>query len=122
MNWSYLAGLIDGEGSIDCNPEGNHGHLRVGIRISNTNRQVLEETRTFLGCAGICRQPDTGTFKQQKPCYMFYVAGWRNILRICEGIQSDSIIKHDKVNKTIALIKNNSWRYHRLELPTFPRL
>jgi len=44
MNWDYLAGFLDGEGSIIIKPP------RVRLYISNTNKEVLEKIRDFVKC------------------------------------------------------------------------
>ena len=47
MNWDYLAGFLDGEGSIIIKPP------RVRLYISNTNKEVLEKIRDFVKCGNV---------------------------------------------------------------------
>ena len=43
MTWDYIAGFVDGEGSITKRKKS------YNVYISQTNRQVLEEIRGFVG-------------------------------------------------------------------------
>ena len=47
MDWSYIAGFIDGEGSIILS-EG-----RVKIAVPNTNINVLNEICKFIGVGNV---------------------------------------------------------------------
>ena len=49
MDWKYLAGFIDGEGSIIIKPP------RVRLYISNTNEEILNKIYSFLKCGRVFR-------------------------------------------------------------------
>ncbi len=51
MNWDYLAGFIDGEGSLCISYSRNR--FTAHIDVGNTNKRVLEEIREFLVQNGV---------------------------------------------------------------------
>ncbi len=52
MDWSYIAGFFDGEGNFKIGrikiTKGKIAH-QLQIRITNTNKEVLEEIKRFVG-------------------------------------------------------------------------
>src|SRR6266550_8507331 len=52
-DWAYLAGLIDGDGSIFCSKRMNCGTYRIFVSISNNNVDLLRNLfNTFGGAKG----------------------------------------------------------------------
>ena len=47
MNWSYIAGFFDGEGSLTHHGKG------FRITIPQTNEEVLKSIKKFVGCGNI---------------------------------------------------------------------
>ena len=47
MDWNYLAGFLDGEGSIIIKPP------RVRLYISNTNKDILNQIKDFVKCGSV---------------------------------------------------------------------
>ena len=49
----YMAGIVDGEGSISIrreNPKGNYVYYRVTLRVTNTNKELIDWLqKTFNG-------------------------------------------------------------------------
>lgn len=53
MNWDYIAGLFDGEGSLYLRDDPKD--TRLCLKISNCHLETLEEVRRFLGYGQIIR-------------------------------------------------------------------
>ena len=48
MNWDYLAGFVDGEGSIGITSMRKGQQFVPFLSIGNTNQQILKDIRDFL--------------------------------------------------------------------------
>ena len=102
MNWDYLAGFIDGEGSIIIKPP------RVRLYISNTNKEVLEEITKFVKCGRVYEiKRKLGKWKRQ---YGSTIANHRDCLRILEGIKGKLIVKEYLCIKAIDYINGKRWQ------------
>ena len=103
MNWDYIAGFVDGEGSILI-PQ----NKRVKISIYNTNRESLEEIKNFIGY-GTIRFVDRNPGKW-KPSGIYSITNSRKIiLPILEELKDRCIIKKEKINEAIEFIKEKKW-------------
>ena len=104
----YLAGLIDGEGSIIIPKKKN---LRVGIYIANTHVGVLEWClRNFpFGNLRLVkrkqRYSSDGKIKHDI-CYQFYSQGTRNVYMILVGLLPYLIIKKEKAEECVGFLEN----------------
>lgn len=100
MNWGYIAGFFDGEGSIVTNVNGN-GH---GIRISitNTHLPTMQAIEQFLNRQGITgllviKPPAQG----RKACWHWRSSNRFAIIGFLNAILPFSITKHDKAVDTL---------------------
>ncbi len=103
MNWDYIAGFIDGEGSILINPP------RVRIYISNTNKPILIEIKNFLKCGTIfdVKRKENKNWSKQ---YMFVLSNHKDCLIVLQHLKNKLIIKKDKCQEAINYISNKRWQ------------
>lgn len=105
MDWSYLSGFIDGEGSIVIYNKPKH--KRVSVYIPNTNKDVVYKIHKFLKCGNVYeydRKP-----KIWKPYYVFKITAHKKVLYILKKIQPFVIVKKEKVEKAIKFIEESQW-------------
>ena len=102
MNWDYIAGFIDGEGSIIIKPP------RIRIYISNTNKEILTAIRKFLKCGSIYKIKRTN--KNWKDQFGWTICDHTHCLRILEGLKDKLVVKKDKCEKAIKYIKGKRWQ------------
>lgn len=104
MNWDYLAGFIDGEGSIIIRPP------RVRIYIANTNKKVLEEIRNFVNCGRVYEINMEGKSKKWNKQYGWTVGFHIEILKILKNLKNRLIIKKELCEEAIKYIENKRWQ------------
>ncbi len=102
MNWDYIAGFIDGEGSIIISPP------RVRLFISNTDKRVLEKIRDFskLGTIIEVKRKENPKWKKS---YVWNLGSHKDCLTVLKKLKNKLIIKKDKCKKAISFIKNKRW-------------
>jgi len=108
MNWDYIAGLIDGEGTIGINETYN----RVYIKISNTHKPTLEKVQIFLKNKGIKSTITINNPKIKNLCYNLIIGGNIGAIRVLTAIQDRVYIKRKKVKKAINFLKNTPHRWY----------
>ena len=94
----WLAGFIDGEGSIDIAKKGRSYCLR--LTITNTNLEVLEKIRERVG-AGHVEKKSHGTLTR-RTCYRFcctYHTAKKNVRRVLPYLQIKK--EHAEIGLTI---------------------
>ena len=99
--WSYLAGIIDGEGSINLVPNGRIS-TQPRIDVVNTNMDLLLFVKNRIG--GEIHEKKLGT-KSVKPCFVLYFQSHNKVLAILEKTLPYLIIKKEKAIEIINLIK-----------------
>jgi len=93
---SWLAGVIDGEGSIGLYDYGREGR-RVCIQFSNTNKEFIEEARKIIGCGTkVNRTNIHKSHKGRKPMYVYSLKGSNRCYWILKQIITYLIIKKQK--------------------------
>lgn len=92
MNWKYIAGFFDGEGSIVS----GSGVSSVYVRISQKNRHILDDIRFFLSANGIV-SGITFDKRVSKPSHNLYLASRSSVTLFLT-----SIFPYLRVKKTIA--------------------
>lgn len=106
MNWDYLSGFIDGEGSIIIKPP------RVRLYISNTNKEILEKIKKFVKCGAVYEVKRKNKNKWRKQ-YGWTICHHKEVLRILKEIKDKLIIKKELCEKAISYIENKRWhRYY----------
>jgi hypothetical protein len=102
MNWDYLAGFIDGEGSIIIKPP------RVRLYISNTNKSVLEDIKKFVKCGMVYHvKRNNSNWKEQ---YGWIICYHKEVLNILKELRTRLIIKKELCEKAIKYIENKRWQ------------
>lgn len=102
MNWDYIAGFIDGEGSIIVVPP------RVRIYISNTNKKVLERICKFIGAGkvSVVKRQMKENWKEQ---YAWTLCEHSKCLEILKKLENKLIIKREKCQEAIKYIESKRW-------------
>ena len=85
MDWKYIAGFFDGEGSISHNGRGYR------ITIPQTNLEVLEIIKDFCGFGGTISV--TKRKSHWKDSWIFYVASQREVYNFLSHIFPYLIVK-----------------------------
>lgn len=99
MDYSYVAGFFDGEGSamaltIKRNISGKTMfRIRPVIKIAQGRREILDEIRSFLGYGTV-----TGA---NCGCFALQINGNKNIMRFADEVGRSLVIK----KKQVALLK-----------------
>ncbi|MEK7630042.1 MAG: LAGLIDADG family homing endonuclease [Patescibacteria group bacterium] len=94
INWNYIAGFIDGEGSIVKNGEKDYR-----IAIPQTHEGVLKEIKSFTGVGNICKVKKRKD--HWKESWIYYVAKQEDVFTVLKQIHPYSIVKKDIVLSTI---------------------
>lgn len=93
MNWSYIAGFFDGEGSITRVSKG------VRISISQTNEPVLNDIKEFAGYGFVFknrkRQP------HWKDSWVYYIARQEEVYKFLKSVYPHLTVKKELAQKTI---------------------
>ncbi|MDO8623271.1 MAG: LAGLIDADG family homing endonuclease [archaeon] len=108
MDWDYLAGFIDGEGSIIIKPP------RVRIYISNTDKKVLDEIRNFVNCGKVYEINMENKNKKWSKQYCWTICSHKEILKILKNLKGRLIIKEELCEKAINYIENKRWQKYYL--------
>ncbi len=108
MNWNYLAGFLDGEGSIIIRPP------RVRLYIANTNREVLEEICKFVSYGKVYEINMKNKSNKWSKQYGWTIGSHRDILRILKKLKSRLIVKKELCEKAISYIENKRWHKYYL--------
>ncbi len=93
---SWLAGVIDGEGSIGLYNYGREGR-RVCIQLANTNKEFVCKVRRIVGCGSqINRTGWHKSHKGRKALYLYSLKGSNRCYRALKQIVPYLIIKRKK--------------------------
>jgi len=107
---AYLAGLFDGEGSVTAkirqHPK-TGSYLASVVSITNSDYRLMEWLKRTLKGGRIhkVRHSDKNPLKPTKPCYRWEIARVLDVLPFLEAIQPYLIVKREKVESAIMLIK-----------------
>lgn len=103
---SWLAAVIDGEGSIGLYDYGHEGR-RVLVQIGNTNKQFVRKVRSIIGCGSrVCRHKFASSHKGRKPMYCYSLKGSIRCYFVLKQILPHLIIKKQLAKKILKEIKN----------------
>ena len=110
MNFDYIAGFFDGEGCIHRShrirpSKRNRDHPIIELTMCNTNREVVENIRAFVGCGHI----EVRNRPRCKPLFVFQIGGWREVLRLAQELEPHCIVKKIPLQRIIAFIKGHPW-------------
>jgi hypothetical protein len=112
MNWDYVAGFFDGEGSLTFIRK-RRGHA-LRWQVANTNHEVLTRMQSFLGCGHIyTKQVDA---RMTKPLYNLSVFKLRDVSEILKHLSNRCVVKQQVVRDTIRRMETESGKNHRISL------
>lgn len=97
MNWDYIAGFFDGEGTL----VGRRRGFRIGI--TQTNKKVLEEIKNFSKIGHICKI--TKRKFHWKDSWVYFIAKQSDVYVFLEKIKPKLIVKKKLVDKAIKILK-----------------
>ncbi len=97
MNWSYIAGFFDGEGSITHNGKG------FRVTIPQTSEPVLQKIKSFASYGNIIYNPRRKSHWSDG--WTYYIAKQSEVYKFLLKIKPFLIVKSAVVNKTIPELK-----------------
>ena len=97
MNWSYIAGFFDGEGSLWFARASTGGGIHAQITIGQSSELVLQKMAAFLVGHGILakvsqRKKQEGNL-QKKEFFVLYVTNLINVRKFLEGVMPYLVVK-----------------------------
>lgn len=113
---SWLAGIIDGEGSISCHKLKGRNSLILGVVIVNTDEGILSNIETIYRTNNIFSSRynralynKTYSFKGYKTCYEIVVRRKDDSYRLCKLIKPylRNTNKKEKVDLLISFIESH---------------
>ncbi|MBI3120209.1 MAG: LAGLIDADG family homing endonuclease [Candidatus Kerfeldbacteria bacterium] len=114
MNWEYIAGFFDGEGSILRSPKG------FRITIPQTNLDVLREIHQFTGVGNVIAV--TKRQAHWKDSWVYYIAKQKDILFFLRHVQPYVIVKRENTLRAIPslakIVQKQNTRIRRAKLVT----
>lgn len=110
VNWSYLAGFIDGEGSICLSRGGSYRYKGVArvptyrplLAVSNNNRDVLRQILEFVGFGTLHVHPSRSP--NARTGYVAYFSGLR-IKSVLKNLVPHLIVKKRQAEVAIGFIE-----------------
>ena len=102
MNWNYIAGFFDGEGSV--------AHNGMGFRISipQTNEEVLNEIRNFTKIGFVI--PVKKRKSHWKDSWVYYIASKKDVYYFLNQAVPYLIVKKDLTLEAMSLLKKQLLR------------
>ncbi|HEC64561.1 hypothetical protein LCGC14_1307020 [marine sediment metagenome] len=103
LNWNYIAGFVDGEGSIIVYEKRG----KVIFQISNTDLKILESIKNYIGFGYIRvshRNPE-----KWKPQGVYVVSRHEDVEKILKKLKGKIIVKNERLNNALFFIKNKNW-------------
>jgi len=97
MNWQYIAGFFDGEGSIIL----KNGRSRIAI--VQTNKPVLESIKKFTKCGNIFEV--TKRKPHWKDCWVYSISCKKDIYNFLRKITPYLFVKKELAEKGILQLK-----------------
>ncbi len=97
INWSYIAGFVDGEGSIVKNGKNDYR-----IAIPQTHEGVLRAIQDFTGMGNICQVAKRKA--HWKESWVYCVARQEGVLFFLKRIYPYLIVKKDIARKIIPMV------------------
>jgi predicted XRE-type DNA-binding protein len=113
MNWSYVAGLFDGEGTV-YGPHGSH----YRISVYNTNLEAISELARFAGGRITTRLPER---LSKKPIHILTIQRRAEVIRFCRHTLPFLIIKKKRVRECVEFLETRK-SPSPLRLELLPRI
>lgn len=98
---AWLAGMIDGEGSIGLYDYGREGR-RVQIQMANSEKKLVDRFREVIGCGtSVYRTNIHKSHKGRKPMYQYSLKGSNRCYWVLKQVIPFLIAKKDKASAII---------------------
>lgn len=108
MNWDYIAGFFDGEGSVSLSYRKSGNLKNVLLSITQCQLDVLQQIRDFVGEGKIDVNHHQGSKnwkKHWKPSYHFRLSKRSSVVSFLENIRDKVIVKKNKINETLLILQ-----------------
>ena len=92
MDWSYIAGFFDGEGSVSMRVT-KRGDMTRNLVWHNTHRESLEAMQAFMGIGTIYTRTPTGLGKKTQ--FALQISNKAGLLQAIDGMLPHLIIKRE---------------------------
>lgn len=114
MNWNYIAGFFDGEGTVNrCEND------RYKIGITQTNKAVLEEIQQFSGLGYIHRIKKRKS--HWKDAWLYYISKQEDVYKFLSRISNKSIVKRKTIIKILPELKGKIERMKKQKIKIVER-
>ena len=117
-DWAYLAGLIDGDGTISLSKHARRVHPCLMICISNSSKRLMKFLKGKYGRLGkVYRQRKSTAHHKTMMVFQFNAVSHQSIL---EGILPFLHIKDKQAMLCLELLRTKNWS-HGKRTPLLPR-
>lgn len=107
MDWGYIAGYFDGEGTAWCNKRGkSHNALYLGW--VNTNRESIDAIHAFVGCGHVRTRRKDRVNAHYKPLHCLVISRRSDVIRVAKELLAHCIIKREAILKVLAVAEGMS--------------
>ncbi len=100
MNWNYIAGFFDGEGTL-----GKYSKSGYKIGITQSSKKVLEEIQIFTGLGHIHFIKKRKSHWQN--AWLYYIAKQEDVYFFLNKILDNLVVKKEVVLKVLPILKKN---------------
>lgn len=110
MDWSYVAGYFDGEGSVKFSAAPSRpNYTLIGLTWGNTHLESLEAIHAFIGCGTWAHSKVYGGYKQM---HQLKVERVEDILRVGTAMLPFLIIRRDTVGTMLTWAREHREPQH----------
>jgi hypothetical protein len=112
MNFSYIAGFIDGEGTIRFQRTGKYRRLQPMVSVTNTHKGILDEIASFLGYGTVifCKANNP----RSKDYYHLLITGTERLGHLLDGIFTHLVIKKEQAKLMLVLLNRTTFDHKAL--------
>ncbi len=107
MNWSYVAGFFDGEGSVRLTQR------KVILTIANTNKHVLDEITKFVGYGKVYSDRRKKIKPKWNRAYVYAIQRYRGAFEFLNHILSYLYVKRKVVKLILRELKIRIEKFER---------
>ena len=97
MNWDYIAGFFDGEGSI------TDYKRKCRVTITQTNKEVLERIRSFAEVGSVAEI--TKRKSHWKDSWVYYISKQTDLLKFLNGVVPRLMVKRKLAQNAIVVLE-----------------
>lgn len=102
ISYEYIAGFLDGEGSIVLYKTGAYKNVQLNVSFSNTNLEVLHRIMQVTGGSIVKSNKSKNNWKQG---YMLVITGKDKLLPLLERLQKLLIIKQEQCSLALRYLQ-----------------